>query len=148
MARRIRRAAAALASLCRCRASSSIPRASFVPPCPRRSARGSPPGSEARPAGTSLLTLAVGGDVNEKQQRRRHSILDDGRGHINGELATAIYEWELSSGFLAAGDGEYGGGFSTRDGLRLVEGLAGEFHGGEPGGKGYNDLVQVRGGPV
>ena len=44
----------------------------------------------------------------------------------------------MSSGCLAAGE------FSTRDGLRLVEGLAGEFHDGDAGGKGYSDLVQVR----
>lgn len=81
------------------------------------------------------------------------SILDDGRGHVNGELARAVYEWE------AALDGhESSKHFSTRDGLRLVEEQGreilssledGDGDGDEEGGGGtsssgvlYGDLIQ------
>lgn len=49
------------------------------------------------------------------------SILDDGHGHINSNLAQAIYEWEMdhSNGQLMKEQQ-----FSTRDGLRLVDELA------------------------
>lgn len=127
-------AAAALAVLCGCPPASSAlrgGRTSFV--FLRRPARVGGTSSTS-----SLLTSDVNVDFEKRQPSQRSSILDDGRGHINGELATAVYEWEVSSGCLAAGE------FSTRDGLRLVEGLAGEFHDGDAGGKGYSDLVQVR----
>mmetsp|Transcript_6409 Transcript_6409/g.12907 ORF Transcript_6409/g.12907 Transcript_6409/m.12907 type:complete len:427 (+) Transcript_6409:4045-5325(+) len=79
------------------------------------------------------------------------SILDDGKGHINSELARAIYDWEMahreSSSLLQTSEGSEDSGcgndneteteteavrrrrkekrqFSTRDGLRLVDELA------------------------
>eukprot|EP00581_Thalassiosira_minuscula_P018091 CAMPEP_0183711764 /NCGR_PEP_ID=MMETSP0737-20130205/7172_1 /TAXON_ID=385413 /ORGANISM="Thalassiosira miniscula, Strain CCMP1093" /LENGTH=435 /DNA_ID=CAMNT_0025940331 /DNA_START=195 /DNA_END=1505 /DNA_ORIENTATION=+ len=53
------------------------------------------------------------------------SILDDGHGHINANLAQAIYEWET-----AHNDGHANilkNQFSSRDGLRLVDELAREI---------------------
>ena len=47
------------------------------------------------------------------------SILDDGNGHINSELASAIYEWETAHTQTASGSIKHQ--FSTRDGLRLVD---------------------------
>mmetsp|Transcript_10902 Transcript_10902/g.19851 ORF Transcript_10902/g.19851 Transcript_10902/m.19851 type:complete len:408 (-) Transcript_10902:154-1377(-) len=47
------------------------------------------------------------------------SILEDGNGQINSNLAQAIYEWEL-----AHSKGQANKQFSTRDGLRLVDDLA------------------------
>ena len=47
------------------------------------------------------------------------SILDDGNGHINSELASAIYEWETAHTQNASGSIKEQ--FSTRDGLRLVD---------------------------
>ena len=47
------------------------------------------------------------------------SILDDGNGHINSELASAIYEWETAHTQTASGTIKEQ--FSTRDGLRLVD---------------------------
>ena len=47
------------------------------------------------------------------------SILADGHGHINSNLAQAIYEWEL-----VHSKGQANKQFSTRDGLRLVDDLA------------------------
>ena len=85
------------------------------------------------------------------------SILDDGRGHINSNLASAIYEWEMAQ----KGSKNYSDvkkqQFSTRDGLRLVDALAREtlsslsddsaasVAGGRSSrksGVSYNDLVQ------
>eukprot|EP00571_Detonula_confervacea_P010354 CAMPEP_0172301476 /NCGR_PEP_ID=MMETSP1058-20130122/3360_1 /TAXON_ID=83371 /ORGANISM="Detonula confervacea, Strain CCMP 353" /LENGTH=480 /DNA_ID=CAMNT_0013011611 /DNA_START=187 /DNA_END=1629 /DNA_ORIENTATION=+ len=54
------------------------------------------------------------------------SILDDGHGHINSNLAQAIYEWEVAHNDNDArqvNDKQ----FSTRDGLRLVDELAREI---------------------
>jgi len=47
------------------------------------------------------------------------SILDDGNGHINSELASAIYQWETAHTQTASGTIKEQ--FSTRDGLRLVD---------------------------
>lgn len=71
------------------------------------------------------------------------SILDDGHGHINSELARAIYEWETAhraqwpttnpDGAVSAdsdtkGQGKHGREmFSTRDGLRVVDEIAREL---------------------
>lgn len=76
------------------------------------------------------------------------SILDDGNGHINSALASAIYEWETvhtqtASSFVKRE-------FSTRDGLRLVDELARQvlnsLQSNDDDGKkssiSYNDLVQ------
>eukprot|EP00578_Thalassiosira_sp_NH16_P006543 CAMPEP_0181106344 /NCGR_PEP_ID=MMETSP1071-20121207/16482_1 /TAXON_ID=35127 /ORGANISM="Thalassiosira sp., Strain NH16" /LENGTH=448 /DNA_ID=CAMNT_0023189745 /DNA_START=40 /DNA_END=1387 /DNA_ORIENTATION=- len=84
------------------------------------------------------------------------SILDDGRGHVNGDLARAIYAWEVEH----SNDRSFPwvdaitGRFSTRDGLRLVDELAREISSslaanGDGGGNdddsagiSYSDLVQ------
>lgn len=52
------------------------------------------------------------------------SILDDGHGHINSALASAIYEWETAHTQIASTTIKKE--FSTRDGLRLVDELARE----------------------
>jgi len=82
-----------------------------------------------------------------------HSILDDGHGHINKDLATSIWTWENENlqkhndnvPFPLASKLKY----STRDGLRLVESIAKEMdevdsivEGDHLGGERYNDLVQ------
>jgi len=56
------------------------------------------------------------------------SILDDGNGHINSALASAIYEWESArtSQTTAVSSSWIKKEFSTRDGLRLVDELARE----------------------
>ena len=53
------------------------------------------------------------------------SILDDGNGHINSALASAIYEWETAHTQTASICVKED--FSTRDGLRLVDRLAREI---------------------
>jgi len=77
------------------------------------------------------------------------SILEDGDGHINSALASAIYEWETAHTQTAPGSIKKE--FSTRDGLRLVDELAREVldsleSNNDDGGKkstiSYNDLVQ------
>ena len=45
-------------------------------------------------------------------------LIDDTNGHINSELASAIYEWEVAHNDRQHSDKE---SFSTRDGLRLGE---------------------------
>ncbi|KAL7538447.1 hypothetical protein ACHAXR_008556 [Thalassiosira sp. AJA248-18] len=52
------------------------------------------------------------------------SILNDGHGHINSNLAQAIYEWEMDR---SNGQTLKKHQFSTRDGLRLVDELAREI---------------------
>mmetsp|Transcript_7246 Transcript_7246/g.10571 ORF Transcript_7246/g.10571 Transcript_7246/m.10571 type:complete len:433 (+) Transcript_7246:152-1450(+) len=76
------------------------------------------------------------------------SILDDGNGHINSALASAIYEWETVHTQTASGSVKQE--FSTRDGLRLVDELARavliSLESNDDDGKkssiSYNDLVQ------
>ncbi|KAK1738458.1 RNA polymerase sigma factor [Skeletonema marinoi] len=77
------------------------------------------------------------------------SILEDGDGHINSALASAIYEWETAHTQTAPGSIKKE--FSTRDGLRLVDELAREVldslesNNDDDGKKStisYNDLVQ------
>ena len=53
------------------------------------------------------------------------SILDDGHGHINSALASAIYEWETAH--TQSASSSVTKEFSTRDGLRLVDELAREI---------------------
>jgi len=75
------------------------------------------------------------------------SILDDGNGHINSALASAIYEWETAHTQTSSSVKQE---FSTRDGLRLVDELAREvlnsLQSNDDDGKkssiSYNDLVQ------
>jgi len=79
------------------------------------------------------------------------SILDDGNGHINSNLAQAIYEWE---GAHNANRQQQNTAqiFSTRDGLRMVDELAREIlssigmgetrRESKEGTSSYNDLVQ------
>ncbi len=82
-----------------------------------------------------------------------HSILDDGHGHINKDLATSIWTWEnenlhpmKSNPFPLASKLTY----STRDGLRLVEATATDIMMKKHGlsyycrleNNTYNDLVQ------
>ncbi|KAL7446382.1 hypothetical protein ACHAXM_010168 [Skeletonema potamos] len=55
------------------------------------------------------------------------SILDDGHGHINSALASAIYEWEAAHTQQTTSSSIKKEGFSTRDGLRLVDDLAREI---------------------
>lgn len=83
------------------------------------------------------------------------SILDDGNGHINSNLAQAIYEWEVAHNDNTRQSSQ----FSTRDGLRMVDELAREIipsigididedekkdtnNDNEEGASSYNDLVQ------
>lgn len=87
-----------------------------------------------------------------------HSILDDGHGHINKELATSIWTWENKNlqhhddtsddnnkhadPFPLASRLKY----STRDGLRLIDAIARKMEQKQPqtqtDTKRYNDLVQ------
>jgi len=55
------------------------------------------------------------------------SILEDGHGHINSALASAIYEWETAHTQQTTPSSIKKEGFSTRDGLRLVDELAREI---------------------
>mmetsp|Transcript_10799 Transcript_10799/g.13662 ORF Transcript_10799/g.13662 Transcript_10799/m.13662 type:complete len:358 (-) Transcript_10799:171-1244(-) len=86
-------------------------------------------------------------DNNESFISEMQSILDDGHGHINKELATSIFLWENEH--LGQGDSNPFPAaklnYSTRDGLRLVDSIAREMERVdekiEEGGR-YNDLVQ------
>ena len=72
------------------------------------------------------------------------SILDDGHGHINSNLAQAIYEWEVANnGQQVVNTGE----FSTRDGLRLVNDMAREILAslGDDDNGASDDVVSVTG---
>lgn len=69
-----------------------------------------------------------------------HSILDDGAGHINPDLARSIWNWE-NSRFHSNSDDPYPAKrlkYSTRDGLRLVDEIARSID----GGRRHADLVQ------
>jgi RNA polymerase sigma factor (sigma-70 family) len=72
------------------------------------------------------------------------SILDDGQGHINKELAACIWTWENDNlnpqhnNPFPASKLKY----STRDGLRLVDSIAREMGEETTDGTRYNDLVQ------
>ena len=82
------------------------------------------------------------------------SILDDGQGNMNSDLAQAIYEWEKSHSNAQLMKQQQ---FSTRDGLRLVDELAREILASlgsnddatppagsstRKSGVSYNDLIQ------
>mmetsp|Transcript_16439 Transcript_16439/g.24421 ORF Transcript_16439/g.24421 Transcript_16439/m.24421 type:complete len:167 (-) Transcript_16439:976-1476(-) len=74
------------------------------------------------------------------------SILEDGDGHINSALASAIYEWETAHTQTAPGSIKKE--FSTRDGLRLVDELAREVldslesNSDENDGKKIDNIIQ------
>jgi len=58
-----------------------------------------------------------------------HSILDDGQGHINSDLARSIWQWE-NSHFHSQNDDPFPAKrlqYSTRDGLRLIDDIARQF---------------------
>jgi RNA polymerase sigma factor (sigma-70 family) len=70
-----------------------------------------------------------------------HSILDDGAGHINADLARSIWQWENSHFISNNDDDPYPAKrfkYSTRDGLRLVDEMARSI--GD--GRRYPDMVQ------
>lgn len=69
-----------------------------------------------------------------------HSIVDDGAGHINSELARSIWNWE-NTHFQSTNNDPYPAKrlkYSTRDGLRMIEQIARSMDDGER----YADLVQ------
>ena len=76
---------------------------------------------------SELYTASINNNKAE-EETLIESILDDGHGHINSNLAQAIYEWEVAQKFIVGHHQSKtqttaGGGqedlFSTRDGLRL-----------------------------
>jgi len=75
------------------------------------------------------------------QIKKLHSILDDGEGHINSDLARSVWQWENKHFHPDSPDDLYPAkrlNYSTRDGLRLVDELAQSI-----GGKSrYADMVQ------
>lgn len=69
-----------------------------------------------------------------------HSILDDGNGHINSDLARSIWDWE-NTHFQSSNNDPYPAKrlkYSTRDGLRMIDQVAKNMEAGER----YADLVQ------
>mmetsp|Transcript_26494 Transcript_26494/g.39247 ORF Transcript_26494/g.39247 Transcript_26494/m.39247 type:complete len:358 (-) Transcript_26494:166-1239(-) len=69
-----------------------------------------------------------------------HSILDDGQGHINSDLARSIWQWE-NSHFHSNNDDPFPAKrlqYSTRDGLRLIDDIARSLDVGNR----HADLVQ------
>lgn len=84
-----------------------------------------------------LGSLGNGDDVNISNL---HSILDDGAGHINSELARSIWNWE-NTHFQSKNNDPYPAKrlkYSTRDGLRMIDQIAKSMDDGER----YADLVQ------
>lgn len=72
-----------------------------------------------------------------------HSILDDGHGHINSDLARSIWQWE-NARFHSSSDDPYPAKrlkYSTRDGLRLVDSIAKKVNSRGAGYR-HSDLVQ------
>lgn len=84
-----------------------------------------------------LSTLGFNENINISEL---HSILDDGHGHINSELARGIWDWENTHFQPSKNDPfpakrlKYG----TRDGLRMIDQIAKSMDDGER----YADLVQ------
>jgi len=73
-----------------------------------------------------------------------HSIVDDGHGHINSDLARSIWQWE-NERFHSNSDDPYPAKrlkYSTRDGLRLVDSIARKVNSHGGGGNRHSDLVQ------
>lgn len=68
----------------------------------------------ARKASTAVSTI--------DEQRHSAAILEDGRGHINPELAQLIFKWEREQQISSV----VRSGHSTREGLRWVKDLVGK----------------------
>ena len=70
---------------------------------------------------SELYTASINNNKAE-EETLIESILDDGHGHINSNLAQAIYEWEVAQKFIVGHQttaSRQEDLFSTRDGLRL-----------------------------
>lgn len=83
----------------------------------------------------SFLSSPSGSNIAEL-----HSILDDGQGHINSELARSIWQWE-NNHFHSKNDDPFPAKrlrYSTRDGLRLIDDIARKLDIGNR----HADLVQ------
>lgn len=80
------------------------------------------------------------GNDNDVNISNLHSILDDGAGHINSELARSIWNWE-NTHFQSTNNDPFPAKrlkYSTRDGLRMIDQIARSIDDGER----YADLVQ------
>eukprot|EP00551_Chaetoceros_affinis_P007700 CAMPEP_0203667810 /NCGR_PEP_ID=MMETSP0090-20130426/4566_1 /ASSEMBLY_ACC=CAM_ASM_001088 /TAXON_ID=426623 /ORGANISM="Chaetoceros affinis, Strain CCMP159" /LENGTH=503 /DNA_ID=CAMNT_0050532079 /DNA_START=128 /DNA_END=1639 /DNA_ORIENTATION=+ len=84
--------------------------------------------SSSSTSSTSTQSSPYSSSSSSSIMNEIHSILDDGNGHINKELAASIWNWENdhlhpveSNPFPFASKL---GNYSTRDGLRLVESIA------------------------
>lgn len=79
----------------------------------------------------STPTLCMTASIEESSttipKKSLESILEDGHGHINSNLAQAIYEWEVTHNDRHENNNIKKEQFSTRDGLRLVDELAREI---------------------
>lgn len=80
-------------------------------------------------AGGGGKPLAASAAAREEEEDRLTSILDDGKGHIRGDLAQSLWEWDRTH-HRSSDDDEKpaarSGGvrYSTRSGLRLVDSVA------------------------
>ena len=84
--------------------------------------------------------LSLVGFNSESEIAKLHSILDDGNGHINSELATSIWSWE-NENFNSTTDEPFPAKrlkYSTRDGIRLIDSIAQTFDQSDR----YADLAQ------
>lgn len=104
-------------------------------------------GTESENIDHVLDHLAFG--LSSSESSSHHSILDDGHGHINPELAQSIWEWDNEHRLLEEGDIEKTTKFpaaelkySTRDGLRLVDKIARDLLPADSSDLSYSDLVQ------
>lgn len=88
--------------------------------------------------------------INQRDEARIseiHSILDDGEGHINSDLARSIWQWE-NQHFQKNPDKDNDPfpakrlKYSTRDGLRLVEDVVQNINDDNGSKDRYADLVQ------
>ena len=67
---------------------------------------------------TSSTQIYMTASIESSSTTLESILIDDTNGHINSELASAIYEWEVAHNDRQHSDKE---SFSTRDGLRLGE---------------------------
>lgn len=107
---------------------------------------------------SSLYQSSSPSSLSPSIMSEMHSILDDGHGHINKELATSIWTWENTNlqhhDDTSGNNNKYSDPFplasklkySTRDGLRLIDAIARKMEQKQPqtqtDTKRYNDLVQ------